>query len=356
MQTQRSIMDRNFRSRFVAASALALGLGICLSQSAAAQVATPPYSISVFATNPAGTSQPDSIVTWRHSVIVGFGNGVAKDGSDGKSSTIAEFDAAGQVKRTFSVLGHNDGLRVIGEDELWALQNEDGNPNLVIIDLDSGIQTPVSLAAVNGGGYDDIVQLNGSVYFTASNPSKNPNTDPALVRVTVSGNTATVTPVLPGDATATNILNGASVTLNLQDPDSMTTDPKGQIVFVSQADAELVFVKHPGAATQSAAVLPITSTVPIVNNVTFTIDDTVFARKHSKYLLVTDLTGGAIYKIKPAHSDFERGQAYSASDTYGIVGTLNVSTGLVTPIVTGLGSARGLAFAREQDDDHCEQE
>jgi hypothetical protein len=177
------------------------------------------------------------------------------------------------------------------------------------------------------------------------------------VRVTLAGNTATVTPVLLGNAMATNIPDGSKVALNLQDPDSMTTDLKGDIVFVSQADAELVFVKHPGAVNQSAAVLPITSTVSIVNNVTFTIDDTIFARKGSKYLLVTDLTGGKIYKIKRTQSNFEPGQAYSASDTYGIVGTLDLSTGLVTPVVAGLGSARGLAFVREQDDDHrCERE
>jgi hypothetical protein len=354
MQTQDSVFGMKYGAILTAASALALG-GVAIPLSAAAQVATPPYSISVFATNPSGTSAPDSIVTWRNSVIVGFGNGVAKDGSDGKSSTIVEFNAGGHVKRTFSVPGHNDGLRVIGEDELWALQNEDGNPNLVIIDLDSGIQTRFNLNSVNGGGYDDIVEINGSVYFTASNPAKNPNTDPALVRVTLAGNTATVTPVLLGNALATNIPDGSQVALNLQDPDSMTTDLKGDIVFVSQADAELVFVKHPAAVNQSAAVLPITSTVPIVNSVTFTIDDTIFARKGSKYLLVTDITGGKIYKIK--QSDFEPGQAYSASDTYGIVGTLDLSTGLVTPVVTGLGSARGLAFVREQDDDHhCERE
>ncbi len=34
--------------------------------------ATPPYSISIFANNPTGISQPDSIVRWRNSIIVGF--------------------------------------------------------------------------------------------------------------------------------------------------------------------------------------------------------------------------------------------------------------------------------------------
>jgi hypothetical protein len=38
------------------------------------------------------------------------------------------------------------------------------------------------------------------------------------------------------------------------------------------------------------------------------------------------------------------GLAPSASDTLGLLGTLNVDNGVVTPIVTGFGSARGLLF------------
>jgi len=96
-------------------------------------VATPPYTLKVFATAPRGTSQPDSIVQWGDHIIVGFENGVAKDGTDGKSSTIVQFSLSGKVERTFSVPGHNDGLRVVGDDDLWAVQNEDANPNLVVI-------------------------------------------------------------------------------------------------------------------------------------------------------------------------------------------------------------------------------
>src|SRR6266852_6945311 len=67
--------------------------------------AMPPYKVSVFAQNPAATSQPDSIVQWHDRVIVGFQNHVAKDGSDGKFSTIVEFSSGGVVKRSFKVPG-----------------------------------------------------------------------------------------------------------------------------------------------------------------------------------------------------------------------------------------------------------
>jgi hypothetical protein len=44
---------------------------------AASPAAQPPYTLSVFAKSANGYSQPDSIVQWRDSVIVGFQNHVA---------------------------------------------------------------------------------------------------------------------------------------------------------------------------------------------------------------------------------------------------------------------------------------
>ena len=69
----------------------------------------PGYTLRIFATNPSGSSQPDSIAVDGANVYVGFGDGVAKDGSDGKSSTVVQFNRAGTVVHTFSVPGHNDG-------------------------------------------------------------------------------------------------------------------------------------------------------------------------------------------------------------------------------------------------------
>src|SRR6202043_2805050 len=136
---------------------------------AAAPSVQPPYSLSVFATSANGYSQPDSIVQWRNSIIVGFQNHVAKDGSDGKSSTIVQYSLDGTVLRTFTVPGHNDGLRVVGPSALWCLQNEDANPNLVVIDLASGSQKSYTFATtVHGGGYDDIVVKSDQVYISVS--------------------------------------------------------------------------------------------------------------------------------------------------------------------------------------------
>jgi hypothetical protein len=317
--------------------------------------ATPSYKIDVFAQGPNGISQPDSIVLWHDRVIVGFENHVAKDGTDGKFSTIVEYSLAGKVKRIFQVKGHNDGLRVVGDDDLWALQNEDANPNLVVIELRTGKAKKYEFAPTpHGGGYDDMVVKNGKVYITASNPNLDSignNVFPALVRATLSGDEVILETVLNGNASATDILTGDSVTLNLTDPDSMTIDPRGNIVLDSQADSELVFIRDALTDEQTVGRLNVTSPVTGPGGATITLDDTAFAPSPKAFLLVTDINAGVIYRIDSGNFGFEPGTAYSASDTLGLVGTLNLDNGVVTPIVTGFGSPRGLLFVAP-DRDH----
>ena len=318
--------------------------------------AIPPYKISVLATSPMGISQPDSIVQWHESIIVGFQNHVAKDGTDGKSSAIVEFSLSGKVKRMFQVPGHNDGLRMVGDDDLWALQNEDANPNLVVIELRTGKSKNYQFAPTpHGGGYDDMVVKDGRVFITASNPNVDAmgnNVFPALVRASLSGNNVILEPVFNGNASATDIPTGTTVTLNLTDPDSMTVDPRGNIVLDSQADSELIFIRHPLMDEQTLGRLNISTTLTGSDGkpLAITLDDTAFAPHPKAFLLVTDVSRGVIYRIDSGSFGFEPGTAYSASDTLGLVGTLNLDNGVVTPIVTGFGSARGLLFVSPEGD------
>jgi hypothetical protein len=281
---------------------------------------------------------------------------VAKDGTDGKSSNVVEFSLLGKVKRTFQVPGHNDGLRVVGEDDLWALQNEDANPNLVVIELATGKAKKYQFAPTpHGGGYDDMVVLNGKVYLSASNPnldSLGNNVFPALVRASLSGDSVLLEPVFNGNSSATDIPTGQTVTLNLTDPDSMTIDPRGNIVLDSQGDSELVFIRHPLTDEQMLSRLNITSSATGPGAATITLDDTAFAPHPKAFLLVTDVSGGVIYRVDSGILGFEPGTAYSASDTLGLLGTLNLDNGFVTPIVTGFGSARGLLFISPDGDEN----
>jgi len=330
-------------SKILACGCLAALLAV---RAHAAPAVKAPYQLSVFAQSENGYSQPDSIVQWQDSVVVGFQNHVAKDGTDGKSSTIVQYDLNGRVQRTFSVPGHNDGLRIIaGTNDLWCIQNEDANPNLVVIDLGTGRRTSYTFApTLHGGGFDDIVELDGRVFLTASNPNLNGagvNVFPALDRATLPrhGHTVELEPVLAGNANAIDLPTGADVQLNLTDPDSMTLDLRGNIVFTSQADGELVFVRDPLTANQAVGRLQIT-----LNGAMTTLDDTAFAPNLNAFLLFTDVSGDTVYRLDRAPFGFEPGTAYSGSDTAAVVGVLDLDDGVLTPVATGFGSVRGLVF------------
>lgn len=330
---------------------------VCLGASYAAAAPAPaspvvqaPYTLKVFAKSTDKYSQPDSITQWRDRVYVGFQNKVAKDGSDGKSSTIVEYSLEGKVKRTFSVPGHNDGLRIVGDDDLWCLQNEDANPNLVVIELESGRQTKYAFGTtVHGGGFDDMVVKDGRVLMTASNPTLNGsgiNPFPALVMASLHRGMVDVVPVLNGDSQAVDIPTGADVTLNLTDPDSLTRDPRGNIVLNSQADAELIFIRSPFSKHPIVGHLGIT--VPGFPNAT--LDDTTFAPSAHSFLLFSDVKGDTVYRMDYSRFGFEPGSAYSTSDSDGIVGELDLDNGVLTPIATGFISTRGMTFISFDED------
>ncbi len=335
------------RTQWIALAAIGGLWGSLFSDPAAAQIANSPYALSVFAKSAAGYSQPDSIALGRDSVFVGFQNHVAKDGSDGKSSTIIQYSLSGAVKRMFSVQGHNDGLRLVGEDSLFALQNEDAHPNLVIIDLRGGGQKVLFPPAPHGGGYDDLRVLQDQIFMSASNPnldSNGVNHFPALVRVRLVGSGLILDPVLMGNAAALDIPTGASVTLNLTDPDSLGVDQRGNLVLNSQADAELVLIRHPLTEDQTVGRISITTATGPT-----TVDDTAFAPEGRSFMLFSDVNANTVYRLDAPKFGFEPGTAYSTSDTAGIVGALNLDNGVLTPIATGFGSARGMVFVSDDD-------
>jgi hypothetical protein len=195
--------------------------------------------------------------------------------------------------------------------------------------------------ALHGGGYDDIVFLSGKVYISASNPAKNPNTGPAIVSVTLGNGTASVKPVLSGSAEAIDLLTDKATKLNLQDPDSMTVDPLGDIVLDSQADQELIVVSGVGQPTQRALRLPLSYQAKS-GPTRVEVDDTAFVTSSRGYLLVADKGLNTVYVIK-RHA-FSPGTAFTAADGGPFVGALDMTTGVITPIVTGLSNPGGMVF------------
>lgn len=316
--------------------------------------ATPGYSVSVFAAGNDKYTQPDSIAFADGHVFIGFGGDGLPDGSDGKSSYIIEYTTDGKEVHVYTVLGHNDGLkRDPDTGKLYAMQNEDANPNLVIIDPITKEQSVHKFASAptHGGGYDDMVFRDHKLYLSCSNPAHNPNTRPAIVKASI-GSLIEVSETLAGNASAIDVPTGAKVTLNLQDPDSMTLDPEGDLFLDSQADSEVIVVRHPGSLEQSVLQIPLSSPYG-----TPQIDDTIFMPAHNGFFLVADTPANTIYAIRK--EAFAPGEAYSAAVgapnsagvSEGFVGKLDLDSGSLTPVVSGLESPHGMFFI-PTDDDH----
>jgi hypothetical protein len=337
-------------------STLVLLSSVVLSALGQAPKAIRGYSVSVFAKGVNGKfSAPDSIAVLNDHVFIGYGDGNDPAGADGKSNQIVEYDSQGHLLYVYTVVGHNDGLKVDpSTGQIWAMQNEDANPNLVIIDPATHTQKLYTFAAPppHGGGYDDIVFRNGKVYFSASNPANNPNQAPAIVEATFVGSTIDVTPALNGNATAVNSVTGTTVTLNLQDPDSMTLTPSNDILLDSQSDSELVLLHRPGMSSQSVTVIPLSSPFG-----TPQADDTLFVPSDEGFMLVSDTPADTVYAIRK--NRFVSGTAFTAAvgapdssgNSVGFVGVLDLSFGDLRPVVTGFQSPHGMGFVKAHNDD-----
>lgn len=329
--------------------AIALGMGAAVLWPAhpavEAQTANPValagYQITQFIGPSTSYSHPDSVVSDGTHIFVGYQNVTAKDGSDNKTSTVVEYTVNGAVLNTFTVPGHNDGLRVDPATHLvWATSNEDGNPTLVTIDPASSTITPYTFPTPtpHGGGYDDLAFTGGAAFIAASNPTLNSagnNPNPALDAITLSAGKVSLTPVLAGNAMATDISSQQSVTLNLTDPDSMTVDPAGDVVLDDQGDSQLVFLQHPGTAQQAVTRLSVGTQI----------DDFVWATAQSGTILIVDGPANMVWKLSGALAP---GTVYveapSDSGVAGFVGTLDLKSGTISPIAIGFGSPTGMAY------------
>ncbi|MFZ0215768.1 MAG: hypothetical protein WAM30_07465, partial [Candidatus Dormiibacterota bacterium] len=298
--------------------------------------------VSVAFTANGSVTQPDDITRLDHNLFVAYQNGVGSKGepaANGQTeSTVVEFAPWGSELASWNVVGKVDGMTADpAGHRIIATVDEDGNTSLYTIALRGWRSTVTHYTydqnpLPHGGGTDSIAILHGSIYITASAPSPDANgttyRGPALYRATLSGTTATVTPVLMDNSTAVDATTGKTVTLNLSDPDSSTIVPKsaprfgGDLVLDSQADGEQIYIANPGTPQQTNTVLPLSTQV----------DDTAFASEQFGTLYVTDNSTNKIYAI---YGPFQEGQVFTAvaNDATvmpGTLGLLDLQTGAIT--------------------------
>jgi hypothetical protein len=303
--------------------------------------ALPGYKVCLFIAATTAANHPDDVRVVGDKVWINWQNSSAKDCTTTKPSIISEYTTSGKLIKSWSVIGHADGL---GWDPstniMWATTCEDASPHLYTINPSSSTATDIKLPTTSwGGGLDDITFSHGAAFISASNPTlnaagKNPN--PALVKVTLSGNTAKVTPALPGEAKATTLNPPVSTsTLTLTDPDSQTTDPQGDLVLNSQGDGNMFFVHNPGSSSQTVKVLAVGTQV----------DDVLWPTSSNGCVLVADNASGV---FSACSNVWVPGQPLVSSPNdatvISFVGTLSMGSGQITPIIVGIPNAHGMAF------------
>ena len=124
-------------------------LALTIALSACAQTIR---HVSTFATGTAvNATGPDSIAFSKNSVWISYTNGADSTGLSG-SSTVVQYGLNGKVRHTYSIAGSVDGLKQDPRTGLlWALQNQDGNSTLSLINPGKGtVSGPFSYAVTSG--------------------------------------------------------------------------------------------------------------------------------------------------------------------------------------------------------------
>jgi hypothetical protein len=303
-------------------------------------------SVSVFATGAAvGGTGPDSITNGDGSVWVEYGNTGVSTG--GGASEIVQYGLNGTIEHKYAIAGLVDGLKVDPATEMvWALQNNDGNATLSLIDPTTNLVSnplvygpPYVYGSTSGRGYDDVAFLHGDVYLSYTNPTK-PG-DPVLQRLDNGTNPS-------GTLTTTTILRARQTGIATPDIDSLKSTPSGELVLTSEGDgpgtgnpvAEFTLISHPGTKNQTQ------TTVAVKNAMgqdAEGMDDVLFPSAHSGTLYITDTGSDTVYALKLTGLDLNT--PIVSIGGFHEVALVNPTTGVIGhPLFTGLSSPHGLDF------------
>jgi hypothetical protein len=375
MQVSRTV--RTWRLVVTATAASAAAISVLATSAAAAPghaTSTGPGTLpgtTLVTAPPAGATGPDDLTSLAtpgldggHLVIwTAYQNGINPDGTPGTpggptASTVAGYDAAtGALVKTIPVTGKVDGLTAYpAAGALIATVNEDRNSAFSLVNPGTGAVTTYqyspSPAVSNNGGTDSIAVRGRQIFVIGSNP--NDTTQPAQYRVALDNSTRTafLRPVFADNATAADAVTGKQVTLGLTDPDTNgfmpATSPRfaGQLVTISQADGQMIFASHLRYAPK-LTVLSMTDNVP--GNVP-PVDGLAPATAGRGTLYVVDAKAGTITALDtsgwPAGTVFVGEPSDNGNP---LIGTLDLSTGQITPLGNKFVSPKGLLFVPSGD-------
>lgn len=348
-----------FRIRALLASG-AIVMAAMAAPAARAQTAESPYKLRLFpGTPPAGATQPDDLAVsadGKH-LWVGYGNGVDTFGKGGPSNAVEYDIASGAVLKNIGIPGHLDGLKINPTTgDVWATENEDGNPTLAVIDHSTGAFKIYKFSpALITGGLDDLVFAAPAGRDADSPPdvflvtsSQADTTTPVIVRISggLQSTNTDLKATLPGaPLNVWNVVtNSMETTDMIGDPDSMTLDPAGELVLDNRSDDSLYIVRDPDAHNPVLRVPLTLGGNPVeVNDTIFTFSATNSASSTSGTIFITDTSANAIFMLTKPY--FPANEVYTAANVANVVGLVDLNSGVVTPVVTGFKGVHGLAFS-----------
>ena len=318
--------------------------GLAFAPSAVSGPVVQSQSIFALGSEAKNATAPDSITRGDGSYFVEYGNGADSTGRKG-SSTIVQYSPIGKILHSYTLPGEVDGLKFNpNTGKLWALDNQDGNSKLYLIDpITHQVSKPLTYAppyvygANSTRGFDDVAFDGGKVFLSYTNPAN--IGDPVVVELNNGNNPIgplTLTSILRFGDTGTNLTTGqVNQPIPITDPDSLKTLPDGSLILTGGADSSLVFISHPGTAQQSVSFvnLPAGASGP---------DDAIVPTSRSGTFYISNT--GANDVIKATVTGLNPNDVYVAVGGDNAVEQLDPHTGVLTPVITGLNDPHGLQF------------
>jgi hypothetical protein len=300
---------------------------------------------SVFATPPPGTnaSGPDSITHGAGSIWVSYDGGTNSDGSNPNTfSTIVRYSPTGAEQNIYKIQGDVDGLKYNPfTGQVWALQNQDANSHLTLIDPVSGTLTSVSYAVTSPTqGYDDVVFTKNGTYLSETNPSG--PSDVTLVKIVPNTSPIQVTPLLTSGSPGLNVNTKKTGFVPAQpvNTDSLKLAPNGTLYQTTGANRDTIGIYDP--ATGALKYLTLTANGKAVSGM----DDTLFITSGSGtlYATATSAGTGGLGEVDKFNISLPTGTLIASIGSLEEIAIVDQSTGNLTPFLSDLEGIHGLDF------------
>ena len=189
-------------------------------------------------------------------------------------------------------------------NQLWVLQNQDGNSALTTIDPSTDTKTKYTYTNPSAHhAASTMSPLSAAMLTSATRTPPITATRLFTARALGGGKVTLGNPVLSYGDAGTNDASGNSL---VNDPDSLDLTPNGSLLLTGGDDGALTTVSHPGGCESIGQLRGLCSTA--AGSRVSGLDDVVFGGAAAQDLLVADTKNNTIYRVS---GPFQNGTAYA---------------------------------------------